>query len=79
MMRIGSDLLPLYTVPEATAIYSELMPDLQPLLARCGEFARAHNIRLSFHPGQYSVLASDNEGVWIGQLRMWSTMRCVPC
>ncbi|ORM65434.1 UV DNA damage repair endonuclease UvsE [Pantoea rodasii] len=63
MMRIGSDLLPLYTVPEATAIYSELMPDLQPLLARCGDMARAHNIRLSFHPGQYSVLASDNEGV----------------
>lgn len=63
MMRIGSDLLPLYTVPEATAIYAELMPDLLPLLARCGEFARANNIRLSFHPGQYSVLASDNEGV----------------
>ncbi len=63
MMRIGSDLLPLYTVPEATAIYAELMPDLLPLLARCGEFSRANNIRLSFHPGQYSVLASDNEGV----------------
>ncbi|KHJ66212.1 UV damage repair endonuclease UvdE [Pantoea rodasii] len=63
MMRIGSDLLPLYTVPEATVIYAELMPDLLPLLARCGEFARTNNIRLSFHPGQYSVLASDNEGV----------------
>lgn len=63
MMRIGSDLLPLYTVPDATAIYTELMPDLQPLFARCGEIARANNIRLSFHPGQYSVLASDNEGV----------------
>lgn len=63
MMRIGSDLLPLYTVPEATVIYAELMPDLLPQLVRCGEFARANNIRLSFHPGQYSVLASDNEGV----------------
>ncbi|MGK3126909.1 UV DNA damage repair endonuclease UvsE [Candidatus Pantoea formicae] len=63
MMRIGSDLLPLYTVPEATAIYAELLPDLQPLLSRCGDVARANNIRLSFHPGQYSVLASDNEGV----------------
>lgn len=63
MMRIGSDLLPLYTVPEATAIYTELMPDLLPLLKRCGEFARANDIRLSFHPGQYSVLASDNDGV----------------
>lgn len=63
MMRIGSDLLPLYTVPEATAIYAELMPDLQPLLSRCGDVARTNNIRLSFHPGQYSVLASDNDGV----------------
>jgi len=63
MMRIGSDLLPLYTVPEAMQLYGELLKDLQPLFTRCGELARAHNIRLSFHPGQYSVLASDNDGV----------------
>ena len=63
MMRIGSDLLPLYTVPEATQLYGELLMDLHPLFTRCGELARSHNIRLSFHPGQYSVLASDNEGV----------------
>jgi UV damage endonuclease UvdE len=63
MMRIGSDLLPLYTVPEATPVYQELMLELAPLFARCGELARAHNIRLSFHPGQYSVLASDNPQV----------------
>lgn len=63
MMRIGSDLLPLYTVPQATQLYGELLKDLEPLLQRCGELARAHNIRLSFHPGQYTVLASDNEGV----------------
>jgi len=60
MMRIGSDLLPLYTVPEATAIYQELHSELQPLFSQCGEIARANGIRLSFHPGQYSVLASDN-------------------
>lgn len=60
MMRIGSDLLPLYTVPEATHVYQELMRELVPLFARCGELARAQGIRLSFHPGQYSVLASDN-------------------
>ena len=63
MMRIGSDLLPLYTVPEAMQLYGELLKDLQPLFTRCGELARAHNIRLSFHPGQYSVLASDNDGI----------------
>ncbi|MGK9175539.1 UV damage endonuclease UvsE [Yokenella regensburgei] len=60
MMRIGSDLLPLYTVPEATLLYQELLPDLLPLFSRCGECARANGIRLSFHPGQYSVLASEN-------------------
>lgn len=60
MMRIGNDLLPLYTVPEATPIYNDFLPELAPLFTRCGEIARQYNIRLSFHPGQYSVLASDN-------------------
>ena len=63
MMRIGSDLLPLYTVPLATELYGDILPELQPLFSRCGELARAHNIRLSFHPGQYTVLASDNDDV----------------
>lgn len=60
MMRIGSDLLPLYTVPEATLLYRDFLPDLYPLFVKCGDFAKQHNIRLSFHPGQYSVFASDN-------------------
>ncbi len=60
MMRIGSDLLPLYTVPDATILYKTFLPDLYPLFKKCGDFARKNNIRLSFHPGQYSVLASDN-------------------
>ncbi|MFH8136004.1 UV damage endonuclease UvsE [Pantoea osteomyelitidis] len=60
MMRIGSDLLPLYTVPEATLLYRDFLPDLYPLFVKCGDFAKKNNIRLSFHPGQYSVLASDN-------------------
>lgn len=60
MMRIGSDLLPLYTVPEATVLYADFLPDLYPLFEKCGDFARKNQIRLSFHPGQYTVLASDN-------------------
>ncbi|WAT02240.1 UV DNA damage repair endonuclease UvsE [Rouxiella chamberiensis] len=63
MMRIGSDLLPLYTVPEATLLYQAFLPDLTPLFEQCGEFARRNDIRLSFHPGQYTVLASDNPQV----------------
>jgi len=68
MMRIGSDLLPLYTVPEATPLFAEFLPELYPLFARCGELARAHDIRLSFHPGQYTVLASDNPVVVVRAL-----------
>ncbi|MDN4625855.1 MULTISPECIES: apurinic/apyrimidinic endonuclease family protein [Erwinia] len=60
MMRLGSDLLPLFTVPEANELYQDYLPELHSALAKCGDFARAHHIRLSFHPGQYSVLASDN-------------------
>lgn len=60
MMRIGSDLLPLYTVPAAIILYQEILTDLYPLLKNCGDFARQNDIRLSFHPGQYTVLASDN-------------------
>lgn len=63
MMRIGSDLLPLYTVPEASSLFAAFLPELHPLFARCGELARTHQIRLSFHPGQYTVLASDNPDV----------------
>lgn len=63
MMRIGSELLPLFTVPEASQLYRELLPDLSPLMSKCGDVARAHNIRLSFHPGQYTVLASGNPDV----------------
>ncbi|EIC85053.1 UV DNA damage repair endonuclease UvsE [Serratia sp. M24T3] len=63
MMRIGSDLLPLYTVPEAKPLYQSFLADLYPLFARCGEVARENDIRLSFHPGQYTVLASDNPAV----------------
>ena len=63
MFRIGSDLLPLYTVPEARPLFGAFLPDFHPQFARCGELARAQQIRLSFHPGQYSVLASDNPAV----------------
>lgn len=63
MMRIGSDLLPLYTVPEAVPLYAQFLADLHPLFTACGEFARENDIRLSFHPGQYTVLASDNPDV----------------
>lgn len=65
MFRISSDIFPAYTHLEYAWVYIDpVMQDLMEReLARCGELARNHNIRLSFHPGQFCVLASDNPGV----------------
>ena len=52
MMRIGSDLLPLYTVPQATPLYREAMPELPDLLyvlsklRELGRLKKGHRIAL---------------------------------
>lgn len=62
MMRISSDLLPAYTHDNWMWFYWE--PDVVRLLesgfSKIGELARANDVRLSFHPGQFCVLASEN-------------------
>ena len=65
MFRITSDLLPAYTHDDYMPFYFEpdVVAKLEHYLSMCGEFARANDIRLSFHPGQFCVLASDNPGV----------------
>jgi UV DNA damage repair endonuclease len=62
MFRISSDLLPAYTHDDWLAFYftQDMTNWLERNLARCGEYARKHDIRLSFHPGQFCVLASEN-------------------
>ena len=60
MMRLGSELLPLYTFP-AFRWYYELpstKKKIEEKLGECGAFARSHDIRLSFHPGQFCILNS---------------------
>ncbi|WP_323158034.1 apurinic/apyrimidinic endonuclease family protein [Pseudomonas fulva] len=65
MLRLSSDLLPLYSHPSVAHVYREA--DFQALMAvrfaAIGAFARARQIRLSFHPGQYCVLGSDRPEV----------------
>ncbi|MBA1200253.1 UV damage endonuclease UvsE [Pseudomonas capeferrum] len=65
MVRLSSDLLPLYSHGDVAAYYHE--PDMQACLQRqfaeIGDFARSADIRLSFHPGQYCVLGSDRPEV----------------
>lgn len=71
MWRISSDLLPLATHPVAAAFYKD--PDVENLinkrLAWCGRKARKHGIRLSFHPGQFVVLGSQNPGIRENSMR----------
>ena len=60
--RINSQVLPLKTHPEVGYKIGEL-PQGSEVVASfraCGEFAREHNIRLSFHPDQFVVLNSPN-------------------
>lgn len=60
--RINSQILPVKTHPTAGYDVGEL-PGSEGLVARfreCGEFARQHHLRLSFHPDQFVVLNSPN-------------------
>lgn len=65
MVRLGSDILPVYT--EATWSYFWSKPDViayaEREFAKVGVVARANNVRLSMHPGQFTVLASDNPDI----------------
>ncbi|UAW96781.1 hypothetical protein pEaSNUABM22_00294 [Erwinia phage pEa_SNUABM_22] len=65
MFRITSELLPLYTHPKVFHMYMrhDVVTITESLLALCGEAARRHDVRLSFHPGQFTVLASDRPDV----------------
>jgi UV DNA damage repair endonuclease len=65
MVRISSDLLPAYTQRDYSYFWRR--PDVVQYCERnfriIGDSARASNTRLSFHPGQFTVLASDNPGI----------------
>ena len=65
MFRISSDVLPAYTHDDWAWFYWE--PDVVAELERdfmaVGDLAREHDVRLSFHPGQFCVLGSENPDV----------------
>ena len=65
MFRISSDLLPAYTEPNWSYFWQRL--DVKNYAEKhfktIGDIARNCDIRLSFHPGQFCCLASDNEDV----------------
>jgi UV DNA damage endonuclease len=65
MVRLGSDILPVYTEP--TWAWFWRTPDVraycETAFRAVGDLARSRNVRLSFHPGQFTVLASDNPDI----------------
>ena len=65
MVRLGSDCLPVYTHDQWS--YYWRLPDVRQYcgtyLAKVGDLARLLDVRLSMHPGQFTVLASDNPDI----------------
>jgi UV DNA damage endonuclease len=94
MVRISSDLLPVYT--ESSWSYFWRKPDVrsycEQAFGQVGELARMLDVRLSFHPGQFTVLASDNDDIvrrsieefeyhadmirWMGYGRTFQDFKC---
>ena len=65
MVRLSSDILPVYTHDEYRGFWH--LPDVRQYcethFQQVGQRARDLNIRLSMHPGQFTVLASCNPGI----------------
>jgi UV DNA damage repair endonuclease len=65
MVRLSSDILPVYT----QSLWSRYwrLPDVRAYCERAfgevGDLARKNSVRLSMHPGQFTVLASENPGI----------------
>ena len=65
MVRLGSDVLPVYTQSDWSYFWRK--PDVRKYcetnFAHVGAKARELDVRLSMHPGQFTVLASDNPDI----------------
>ena len=65
MVRLSSDILPVYTQQDWSWFWR--LPATREYCERAfgevGDLARKNNVRLSMHPGQFTVLASVNPGI----------------
>jgi UV DNA damage repair endonuclease len=65
MVRLSSDILPVYT--ESSWSWFWRLPDVRAYCERgfraVGDVARKNGVRVSMHPGQFTVLASDNPNI----------------
>lgn len=94
MVRIGSGLLPAYTHSDWDYFYRQesIRTWLDRTYSGIGKIARELDVRLSMHPGQFTVLASDNADVvrnsleefeyhadiirWMGYGKTWQDFKC---
>jgi len=65
MVRLGSEMLQGYTEKDCIDWWQrpEIQSHCEKIFAPIGETARRLDVRLSFHPGQFCVLASENPGI----------------
>jgi len=65
MVRLGSEMLQGYTEPSWIDWWQrqEIQDHCEKIFAPIGETARRHGVRLSFHPGQFCVLASEADEI----------------
>ena len=65
MVRLSSDILPAYTHESWSWFYkqTDFINYAERHFAEVGRIAREKDVRISFHPGQFTVLASTDENV----------------
>jgi UV DNA damage endonuclease len=94
MVRLGSNMMPAYTHTDWQWFWKQ--PDVRLTAerewSRVGELARELDVRVSMHPGQFTVLASDNPDIvnrsveefeyhadiirWMGYGQNWQDFKC---
>lgn len=65
MVRLSSDILPVFTEPSWRYFWqqADVRNRAEWLFCQVGDTARLHDVRLSFHPGQFCVLASESDDI----------------
>ena len=65
MVRLSSDILPVYTQQDWCRFWrrSDVRAYCERAFGEVGDLARKNSVRLSMHPGQFTVLASSNPGI----------------
>ena len=94
MVRLGSNMMPAYTHPDWQHFYkrTDVRDTAQREWSRVGDLARKLDVRVSMHPGQFTVLASDNPDIvnrsieefeyhadiirWMGYGKNWQDFKC---